>query len=157
MRNDFMNIVSLKLICYGKKSFINTKFKSVSNGNIIKPVGGLWASPIRSIYGWKDWCMSNEWELEKLTTSFEFDFIGKTIIIDSEKDLSRLIWRKIDKRLELEYPDFEATKKIADAIFLTAQGERSTRYTFPRNLYGWDCESIFIMNPETIYPLKHKI
>ena len=51
------------------------------------------------------------------------------------------------------YPDFEGMVRAGiDAIWLTAHGESATRFSRPYSLYGWDCESVLIMNPSGIVP-----
>lgn len=58
---------------------------------------------------------------------------------------------------DIYYPDFEAMIRSGiDAIWLTPKGERETRFSHPKNLYGWDCESVLIMNPNGISPEKGK-
>lgn len=48
------------------------------------------------------------------------------------------------------YPDFEAIHEAGvDAVYLTQQGERETRFNDP-SLYGWDCECVLVMNSEAI-------
>ena len=46
--------------------------------------------------------------------------------------------------------DFEKMSKKFDAIYLTEQGEYKTRFIDRYSLYGWDCESILIMNKNII-------
>lgn len=44
-----------------------------------------------------------------------------------------------------------------ECIHLTESGQWNTRLTRPLNLYGWDCESILILNESCIsnYYLKN--
>jgi hypothetical protein len=89
------------------------------------------------------------------------------IIIRELEDLNKLIWlplpeiRELVKRLGFTVPygmeiiDFEGMKGNGiDAIWLTEAGQWETRHTYPRNLYGWDCETIFIMNESCVKSTK---
>jgi hypothetical protein len=51
--------------------------------------------------------------------------------------------------------DFEALAKEYDAIWLTEKGMWDTRDSAPGQptTYGWDCETIYVMNPDVIKPL----
>lgn len=40
-----------------------------------------------------------------------------------------------------------------EAIWLTAKGQSETHYSNPTNLYGWDCESVLIMNSKCVIPI----
>jgi len=51
------------------------------------------------------------------------------------------------------YLDFEQLSKTYDAVWLTYNGERKTRYSNP-DLYGWDCESVLILNKNSVYQVK---
>ncbi len=117
-------------------------------------------SPVKSRYGWKEWILENEFEIERFDKSFTFQYTGNILKIDSFKDLSKLNWqRKLEQ--DASFYDFLSTgidfeKMLSDgvdAIWLTEKGEKETRFTQP-TLYGWDCESILIMNPEPIEEIK---
>ena len=52
-------------------------------------------------------------------------------------------------------PDLlEQLSKKYDAIWLTLKGFNETHLSFPLNLYGWDCETVFIMNPNCVTEIK---
>ena len=46
--------------------------------------------------------------------------------------------------------DFENIARHYDAIHLTPKGQEDTRWSTPHNLYGWDCETILILNTDNI-------
>jgi len=46
----------------------------------------------------------------------------------------------------MTFPDYEECATRYDAIHLTDRGQWATRMTHPKNLYGWDCESVLILN-----------
>jgi hypothetical protein len=139
----------IKCIHYGHDKFDINEFKPIENCNWIKPKGGLWASPIDSKYGWKDWC--EEENYGNLSYNFIFTFDGKVLIIDSLKDLkSKIPFISVESYKYLLYIDFEKLSKEYDAILLTEKGQKETRFTQPENLHGWDCESICIFNPNAV-------
>ena len=46
-----------KYIHYGNREFLTSKFNPIKNRlDLGKPSGGLWASPVNSPFGWRDWC-----------------------------------------------------------------------------------------------------
>lgn len=137
---------TLHLIHYGSTRFEPRKFTPVCDRHFVKPNGGLWASPVDSKWGWKQWCESEGFRLAALKLSFTFTFRGSLFVIDSAEDMNRLPW--IDS---LHCPLFEPLQFCGyDAIHLTVKGERETRFSHPRSLYGWDCESVLILNPSCI-------
>lgn len=83
-----VNIENREFIVYGKSEFMPSKFEEVKNREWIKPIGGLWSSPVDSEYGWKDFVMSGEID-RSLDTYFTFKLKpnSKVYIIDSEEDL----------------------------------------------------------------------
>lgn len=135
-----------------------------------KPKGGLWASPVESIYGWDTWCKNEAFgdidELTKVEMTIDVDELENKknlIVINKEGDLNKLIWISVPEIREfavktgfkvpfgMEYVDFERIKENGiDAIWLTREGQWKTRLTHPRNLYGWDCECVLILNEECI-------
>jgi hypothetical protein len=137
----------LKLITYGLgNEFDIKKFKPITNTTFIKPRGGLWASQVEASYGWHQWCRENEYG--NLETSFEFEFEGNILKIDSYDDARNMTWLPNNAVYScINSPDFEAIAKQGfDAIWLTEKGETETRFSKP-SLYGWDCECVLIINP----------
>lgn len=151
---DLEKIYGIKneFITYGSNKFDKSKFDSIKNRNFVKPHGGLWSSPINSEWGWKDWCINNGFREEKLSNWFKFRLRKDSIIliIDNLNDLKELY--EIEKVITSYgdiFPDFEKLSKSFDGILLTDIGESATRFTHP-GLYGWDCESLLVFNPEVI-------
>lgn len=140
--------LSLHLVTYGKgNAFDLKKFQAVKNRDHIKPAGGLWASPVNSSFGWREWCIENEWG--NLETNFQFSYTGVVLKIDSAEDAATLPWRSIHRLIS--FPDYETIARMGvGAIWLTTSGEQETRFTLEHSLYGWDCESVLILNPSGI-------
>jgi hypothetical protein len=141
--------MKIKCIHYGHDKFDINKFIPIENCNWIKPKGGLWASQVDSKYGWKDWC--EEENYGNLSCNFIFTFKGKVLIIDSLKDMEdKIPFINLKEYIHICNIDFERLSKEYDAILLTENGEKETRFSIPKSLYGWDCESICIFNPNTV-------
>lgn len=133
-----------------------------------KPIGGLWGSPlaIRGKFAspWHEWCYYEmpHWILEDCVT-FELKEDTRIYEIDCLEDLEILVSNykipttpetEIITRLE-SLLDFEKIARDYDAIYLTDRGEASTRFSVP-SLYGWDCESILILNFDCITNFKNE-
>jgi hypothetical protein len=138
----------LKLITYGcGDTYEPSEFRSVENKNHMKPKGGLWASPINCNYGWREWCDDNDFG--DRSTQFEIIFTGNVLVINSAADIDLLDWR--DDVFYRSIVDYEKLQgRGVDAIYITEKGEQETRFLQPRDLYGYDCECVLIMNPEGI-------
>ena len=143
-----------KCIHYGHKKFDKKQFVDISNCEYRpKPNGGLWASPIDSEFGWKQWCDSNKFR--ECTESDSFTFTLKPeaniLVIDSVDNLKELPQVKSDFVIPMWYMlDFEVLSKKYDAIEVRI----SCDYNLYFKLYGWDCDSIVIMNPDVIVECK---
>ena len=141
----------MKLIHYGNSKYNPSLFQPIQN-SWVKPKGGLWASPVNSKDSWKNWCLEENFNCISLDQSFEFEIEGNILVIDSYEDLlTKVIW--FEKYDEI-YPDFEAMLMLGiDAIHLTEEGQCRTRFAkegYSLKLYGWDCESVLVLNPDCI-------
>lgn len=148
-------------IHYGSNEFKPELFKPVKNEMMFtKPKGGLWASPINAKESWKEWCERNDFRLQLLEKSFVFVLKPdtKVLFIDDVKQLENL--PKVENPAIFDNfklwtcLDFEKLSKEYDAVEITLSEEKSHRGEFwgglYDKLYGWDCDSICIMNPECI-------
>lgn len=145
----------MRLITYGK-IWDRARFSPVRNSNscLNKPTGGLWASPVGAKYGWKEWCKEQEFETATLLWWFEFTLVGRVLTIDTVEDLMALPWVPLPYQSSFEIIDFESLASEYDAIHLTSQGEMSTKWDLNRSLRGWDCESVLVMNPNSVTNVK---
>ncbi len=162
-------------IHYGKYDHFDPKFfKEISNyitykdregnsriwRNICKPYGGIWASPVDSDFGWKEWCELEGGDafIKRTQKSFKFKLKpdSKIYTIDSVYDLEELNkkFAILDDRKFESWFDYEKMKNSGyDGLFMTAQGERTTRLANTLvSFYGWDCESIVVFNKDCIIP-----
>jgi len=152
------DIKKFTLIHYGDTKYSLRKFKPIKN-DWIKPDGGLWTSPVDSPYGWKQWCESERYELgefEKGSFKLRLKRKARILVIDSVEDLRMLPQINTCSTRTLAYIDFEAISKIADAVWLTYIGQQKTRYSKP-SLYGWDIESVLILNKYFCYQIKDNV
>lgn len=156
------NYIELDLVTYGSQKFDPDLWEDVKNRNRIKPKGGLWASTIEH-EGWKNWCQDNEYwgDFDFTIEKFFTKYIGNTVIIDSLGDMEyKLEWYQIDPDSAFDFYAIDFEKMLndgVDAIYLTPKGQLETHMPEGcrgRDLYGWDCESIIIMNKDCISELK---
>lgn len=159
---DAITLSKMISVRYGSKKFNPKKMGKIKNRSFCKPEGGLWVSPVDSKFGWKDWCEVEDFRDCKESNSFKVSFKddAKVIIIDSYDDLDKLPSMNPYKDIPTlasygdRFPDFEKLAKEVDAIWLTEEGQWKTRMTNPKNLYGWDCESILVLNPNSIKQIE---
>lgn len=147
--------MSKKYIHYGSAAFDPEMWHDVKNGgNITKPTGGLWASPIDAEFGWREWNAESHFKKCYKENSFIFSLSERANVvrIHTMSDLDKL------PQIEREYPptvtaivtmiavDFEkCVEEGIDAIELCTL-ENGLYWA----LYGWDCESIIILNKDII-------
>lgn len=140
----------MKVILYTRDKDFKLRPIEIGNG-YNKPIGGLWASPLGSEEGWKEYCEKEESLSIADLTRVEMDLDMRNFItIDSVGDLNKLYWLPSSVP-GMELLDFKQMKaEGVDGIYLTAAGQRRTRLSHPRHLYGWDCESVVVMNERAI-------
>lgn len=140
----------MKYIHYGHTEFDISKFNKVVNSNkFTKPEGGFWASRVDALFGWREWCIDKKYkfDLEK-SMIFSLSEDARILVIDSHKGLENLPKNeKKQKDIKIcTFLDFEELSKKYDAIEVLISKDDELFY----DLYGWDCDSIFIMNPNII-------
>lgn len=152
----------MKFIHYGHRRFDKRRFMPIHNEEgRNKPRGGLWASPVDSDYGWKSWCEDAAFRECDEQNSFTFALKPEANIyyirsVEAANSLPRAENRYGIEDLMLETPfsmimgvDFESMVKDGiDAIIY----EQSACPQLYWKLYGWDCDSILVMNPEVVIP-----
>lgn len=143
-----------KFLTIGIDSIDKNKFVNVKNENFVKPAGGLWASPYtpNEEYqsSWHEWCNYNmpEW-IKDYGVVFELKFQTKILIIDTIEDVNKTFESYgINNDSVL---DFEKISKDYDCIYLTQRGENITRFNRKYSLYGWDVESLLVLNIDCIF------
>jgi hypothetical protein len=148
--------MSKKYVHYGDTEFKLDWFDPIANRICFnKPDGGLWASPCDSEYNWYEWCMANSFHIDHLKDYFIFTIKddARVLIIKSHNDLVRLkhngLCLDFSSRYPFSmngfYPDFEKLLDLGyDAIEVYIQD------TIYMDLYGWDCDSLLVLNPNCI-------
>lgn len=121
----------------------------------VKPKrGGLWTSPVDSCFSWKDWCISESFNLGNLERSFKLDItVDNMLLIDSYKDLEeKMVNTHLMKIVHqgVGEVDFETMSLHYDGMWLTMNGQEETRFARPFHLYGWDCETVLLFNEKPI-------
>lgn len=144
-------------IHYGSVKFDPTKGFPISNIPMFpKPNGGLWASRANASFGWKDWCKEEDFRECDRSNSFEFTVRdgAKVIVINTVEQLKAL--PQVDDRMKTWYCiDFErCVQQLGiDAIELCWYGNEYKDVAagdLHFELYGWDCDSIVILNPNIV-------
>lgn len=147
-----------KYIHYGSNKYDRNQFVDIKNIEYKnKPFGGLWASRINARYGWEKWCRDNDFNIERLDQYFIFNVKNgaKILEIHSIHDLKNIPRLNYNDLFKVNfYPDFEKIKEQGyDAIELFLSDDHGytdiTESLYFR-LYGWDCDSILILNPDII-------
>lgn len=146
--------MSAVYIHYGIDRFDPVMFKEIRNREYFnKPSGGLWASDVKASFGWRDWCQEEDL----------IDWLGTSYFLFTLRDDANVIHiRSLDDVGKLErnghfgdmynvmvFPDFEwLLKSGVDAVEL----HLSDCQDLHTALYGWDCDSILILNKDIVVP-----
>lgn len=148
-----------EFITHGKECFDRDQFIIPSNRPYInKPYGGLWGCRYKpySNSAWHEWCVSERFFTEALKSGFIYSIKedSRLYIIDTYRDLEEITDRFPNDKDDLLFPnktiDYVGIMKEYDAIYLTDRGQSVTRHSRPYSLYGWDVESILILNGDII-------
>lgn len=147
----------MEYIHYGHTHFDESLFNKIENKPFVKPRGGLWASSIDAEYGWKDWCKSEEFGECKDECSFKFKLSDNANVlhlrsVDDLRGLPRnksLVGFDSINKYWLDFESILASGVDAIEIHISednSEWENSLYYA----LYGWDCDSILIMNKNIV-------
>lgn len=152
----------MKYIHYGDVHFDYDLFDRVRNFSGNKPMGGLWATPKEPKYiDWKEWCEGNDFNVDRLKYSFEFELSpdAKVFNMSSGNDIYRLhdelncceydnwdwYYYQFSKFPPVEKIDFEMMIRLGyDAFMLWMDPDLYW------SMYGWDCDSLLIFNPDCV-------
>lgn len=118
---------------------------------INKPHGALWVSPCDTQSSWAKWCHDNNYPLGHYRYRFTID-LTNIVTISDRADCDKLPWLNLDSQYFFEWfvADYPALKKSGvDAVWLTDDGVWKLP-RFPPIFYGWDCESLAIINERCI-------
>ena len=144
-------------IHYGSTRFDSARFIPIKNREVFaKPTGGLWGSPVDAEFGWNDWCKAEDFGECNDDESFLFALTdtANVLYINSVSDLSEL--PKIDLGFSFStwvLLDFEKLVNTGiDAIQMNMSNGRCRNIDQDLyfQMYGWDCDSILVMNKVVI-------
>lgn len=142
--------MSKKYIHYGHKHFDREKFQPIRNcRSFTKPFGGFWASPVDAEFGWKQWCDREDFRECRVEDSFTFTLSEKARVITVLSANGAKVLPQQDNPHDFHWvtPDFE---KLAEQGWDAVEVKLSADFGLYWALYGWDCDSILILNPEVI-------
>ena len=143
----------IEYIHYGSSAFELERFSRISNTQYFtKPHGGLWASRADALYGWKNFSYENHIDCD-LYKNFKFTLLDNANVVHiySVKDLESLPQSKN----EMGWVSLDFEKMLEDGIdaielHLSEEHWNGFLNSLYYKLYGWDCDSILIMNPDII-------
>lgn len=163
------------------KNYIHYRSNKLNpNANLVGDIfmnkpKGLWASPVDSNYGWKDFCISNDFRVESLDTYFTFKIKkdAKILKVKSHNDVAKYLtyypysdnkYRKPLNKLTLNdfslinyrnyMIDFEKIYQKYDGMELYMTENYSEFY----NSYlfnSYDVDSLIIWNLDKIIPIEN--
>ena len=123
-----------------------------------KPLLAWWGSPVNATYGWKEFCIDNKFKNKSYFATnnrVKWTLDGKIFVINNEDDLQDAKDHNLMKYYKdhnLFCFDFIKMKDNGyDAIELKAYYIGHNPYgDLAASLWGWDCESIVVLNPNKI-------
>ena len=149
----------MKFRHYGTANYEETRVGPIYNIPFFtKPSGGLWASPIKMDgTAWEEWYEQEDFYTHKLNTYFDFVLHDDARVlqihtIDQLKEIAKKhsVTTSIIKTNIYPFDsyilDFEDIAKEYDAIDFRISNDQ--RLYWP--LYGWDRDSILVLNPKVI-------
>lgn len=142
-----------KYIHYGSDHFDPLLFKPIYNDiGINKPRGGFWASPVAANRGWLDWCVTEDFRIETLSTHFEFNIRAdaKILYIRNKAEMDSTLKYKTDfgiTGLRMTYLDWE---RIAADGYQAIVFEMNNDTHWDYNL--WDVDTLVVIDPDIIIP-----
>ena len=162
------------------------RIEAVENIHSVKPLGGLWLSPLNEDYTgtvWSSWIANQGPDIYRAqagdsvfqTVSLKED--ARILVIDSWEDFQLVLsaYLLLDNlfaelvsgewAMNSQFLDFEKMSADWDGVYLTQKGQRETHRGPDRsiplfatpNLYGWDLESILVFNPDAIETISEAI
>lgn len=143
----------MRYIHYGSAKYDPQKFEPISNAPYFnKPNGGLWASPVESKFGWKQWCESEDYKscTEEDSFCFSLKNEAKVLRIDAVQTAKELPLQVTDMDSPIiHFYDFEQIKaEGVDAVEFIVSACPQLYW----EMYGWDCDSVIVLNPDVIIP-----
>lgn len=146
--------MKLEYIHMGHSDFDKFRFKPISNSrDWVKPYGGLWASPETAPYGWETWVKDNNFTFD-LSKWFIFTLKddAKVLEITNASQLNDLPKAPCTLSPHWVVLDFEEISKSYDAMQVMISSDQQLYW----DLYGWDCDTILVFNPDIIDVIRRQ-
>lgn len=145
-----------RLVHYGAIDTLRNAKLNKAGRRSDKPAGSdlLWTSPRDSVHSWSQWCEGENYGLAKGQSFTRYEITlsptANVAVIDGPHQLAWFVehFTSADALPELKsfvQFDWEAIAERWHALWLTEEGEYTTRYETP-GLYGWDCETVVIFD-----------
>ena len=153
-----INLNEMELVHYGSATLDKSRIDGISNNRQRnKPSkGGLWTSPKESEFNWNDFIENEDcsdlW-LSDMSSYIELNHTGLTYLINGDRDIKELVDNGFIIKTGTGFIyDYEALALKVDSIWLSYQGLRTVGiFSFDKpNFYGWDCETVLILNSKSI-------
>ena len=146
---------------YGSKHFDKKMFEEpiydADDEYLNKPSKGFWGSPTDSKNSWKNFCVSEGFNLSKLNDHFEFKLkrFARVLKVLNKKDLDSL-YRKygIEGKYGRRALDWNRIIKKYDAMILIIPDDFDL--VFDLHLTSWDVDSVVVFNPNVVVEIKDK-
>ena len=148
-------------IHYGANHFDKNSPLTISRWD--KPPG-FWASPLHSKWGWKHFCISENFRLDTLSESFQFRLRKNAKILKIHRIEQIFPYLKLEEK-----PDYIPNSEWEDRYILDCEKimnefdglelfmEKNYNYFHNTDLfYAWDVDSLVVWNLSKIVPLKNK-
>jgi hypothetical protein len=152
-------------IHYGSSNFF--QFRPVKNNasgimsNKPDPHTCFWGSPTKCYKSWKDFCLSEAYNMKSLSKYFKFKLTKscKVLEVSRNEDILNYIRKNAKGELFPFYIDYEQIRK---------DGYGAVEVVNPDLLYvnltdslpvfwGWDCISIVVLDSRYVFPLQKKM
>lgn len=139
-----------RYVFYGDDPLDKNKMQPITNRPLAsKPDGGLWASPVDTQYGWADWCWREDFRDTSAQHKTVFSIENATVLKwTCAEDVACSPMQDVPPEIINNFagftaPDFEKISERYDAIEVKIDRLHHT-------LYGWDCDTLLVLNPEVI-------
>jgi hypothetical protein len=163
---------------YGNDHFEKREVDLRIKGFVTKPSkAAIWGSPEDAEFSWKDWSEGEHWNLGALEKSFRFKLKGdsKILFISSKKDIDELdeSLKTNTSAIEKHYSGLTSVSSLIMSMLGSITPEKYNTIDFTKlrengidaveieyngythdNFYGWDCDSICVLNPDAVEEIE---
>jgi hypothetical protein len=165
---------------YGNDHFEKREVDLSIKGFVTKPLkAAIWGSPENAEFSWRDWSEGEHWNLGALEKSFRFKLKGdsKILFIRSKKDIDELdeSLKTNTSAIEKHYSGLTSVSSLIMSMLGSITPEKYNTIDFAKlrengidaveieyngytrdAFYGWDCDSICVLNPDAVEEVKEK-